>query len=181
MQQRRFFNVVRKVRSDQTSGQTRALRDAASVSDLWSSEIHLGEHNTFVEAFFSNTIVCSMHVDFDLVYVDDTACTNIFMLPVIVILGRDCSNLVHVLTWGLLRNRMVESFERFFVFAARFFPGLTNFTCDRSFSQKQAIRRAFGCGVRVFHCVVHIGLNIKRNAGANSPLLSLFWKMRTER
>ena len=81
-----FYNVIRKVRSDQISGPARALRDASSASDLWSSEIHLGEHNTFVEAFFSNTIVCSMHVDFDLVYVDDTACMNVFMLPVIVIL-----------------------------------------------------------------------------------------------
>ena len=74
------------MRSDQISGQARTLGDSASASDLWSSEIHLGEHNTFVEAFFSNSIVCSMHVDFDLVYVDDTACMNVFMLPVIVIL-----------------------------------------------------------------------------------------------
>ena len=176
-----FYNVIRKARSDQISGQARALRDAAMASDLWSSEIHLGEHNTFVEAFFSNTNVCSRRVDFDLVYVDDTACTNIFMLPVIVVLGRDCSNNVHVLSWGLLRNRTVESFERFFVFTARFFPGLTCFVCDRSISQKQALRRAFGCSVRIFHCVVHIGRNIKRNAGANSSLLSLFWKMRYER
>ena len=53
--------------------------------------------------------------------------------------------------------------------------------CDRSLSQKQALRRAFGCGVRIFHCMVHIGRNIKRNAGTNSALSSLFWRMRSER
>ena len=89
---------------------------------MWSSEIHLGDDNVFVEAFFSNAKVCSMRVDFDLVYVDDTACTNIFMLPVVVVLGRDCSEHVHVLKWRLLRNRTVESFEQFFIFAAEFFP-----------------------------------------------------------
>ena len=103
------------------------------------------------------------------------------MLPVVVVLGRDCSDQVHVLTWGLVRNRTVESFERFFVFTAKFFPGLTSFMSDRSFSQKQALRRAFGLCVRVFHCMVHIGRNIKRNAGPNSSLSSLFWRMRSER
>ena len=53
--------------------------------------------------------------------------------------------------------------------------------CDRSFSQEQALRRAFGLGFRVFHCMVHIGRNIKRNAGTNSALSSLFWRMRSER
>ena len=89
--------------------------------------------------------------------------------------------MVHILTWGLLRNRTVESFERFFVFTAKFYPGLTSFMCDRSFSQKRVLRRAFGCNVRIFHFMVHIGRNIKRNAGANSPLSSLFWRMRSER
>ena len=95
-----FYNVIGKVRSDQISGQARALRDAASASVLWSSEIHLGDDNVFVEAFFSNAKVCPICVDFDLVYDDDTTCTNIFMLPVVVVLGRDCSEYVHVLTWA---------------------------------------------------------------------------------
>ena len=82
-----FYNLFRKVRSDQISGQARALRDAARASDLWSPEVRLGDDNVFVEAFFSNAKVCSMRVDFDLVYVDDTACANIFMLPVVVVLG----------------------------------------------------------------------------------------------
>ena len=73
--------------------------------------------------FFSNSKICSMRVDFDLVYVDDAACTNIFMLPVVFVLGCHCSEHVHVHTWGLLRNRTVESFERFFVFTAEFSLG----------------------------------------------------------
>ena len=54
---------------------------------MWSSEINLGDDNIFVETFFSNTKVCPICVDFDIVYVDDTACTNAFMLPVVVVLG----------------------------------------------------------------------------------------------
>ena len=85
-----FYNVVRKARADQLSDQARALRDAAGASRLWCSEVHLGEQNVFVEAFFSNAAIVSKNVDFDLVFVDDTACTNLFMLPVVVVLGRDC-------------------------------------------------------------------------------------------
>ena len=126
------------------SEQARSLRDAAALSDAWFSEMHLGANNVFVEAFFANAPIISKRVGFDLVYVDDTACTNAFMLPVVVVLGRDTSSSVHVLDRVLVKNRTVESFVRSFTFTARFFGGLRSFMCDRSFSQKQAIRRVFG-------------------------------------
>ena len=42
-----------------------------------------------------NAVVVAKRVDPDIVYVDDTACLNAFMLPVVVMLARDASNNTH--------------------------------------------------------------------------------------
>ena len=44
-----FQNVLRTARTDMRSEQARALRDAVSKSDVWTSEIHLSRDNTFYE------------------------------------------------------------------------------------------------------------------------------------
>ena len=175
-----FQNAVRGAHRRMNSEQARALRDAAAKSGVWSSAIHLTDNNVFSEAFFVNAVVVAKRVDLDIVYVDDTACVNAFMLPVVVMLARDASNNTHSIAWGILRDRTVEAFEGFFRFVARFFP-LKTFMCDRCPAQSLALKRAFGAEATVLNCAVHIGRNIKQNAGHNSELRSRFWAMRQQR
>ena len=47
-----FQNALRQARADIRADQSRALRDAAAKSPLWSSEVHLTVRNVFYEAFF---------------------------------------------------------------------------------------------------------------------------------
>ena len=101
---------------------------------VWSSTVHLTDTNMFLEAFFVNAVLVAKRVDADIVYVDDTACVNSFMLPVAVMLARDAMNNTHALGWGVLRGRTVESFEWFFAFVAQFFI-LKTFMCDRCHAQ----------------------------------------------
>ena len=82
------------------SEQTRALRDAASKSGVWSSTIHIADDNVFSEAFFVNAGVVAKRVDPDIVYVDDSVCVNAFILPVVVTLARDTSGTVHAIAWA---------------------------------------------------------------------------------
>ena len=175
-----FQNVVREAHRRINSGQARALRDAAAKSGVWSSTIHLTDNNVFSEAFFVNAVLVAKRVDLDIVYVDDTACVNAFMLPVVVMLARDAMNNTHSIAWGILRDRTVEAFEEFFRFVGRF-SALKTFMCDRCPAQSIALKRAFGADATVLHCSVHIGRNIKQNAGQNSELLSRFWAMRQQR
>ena len=81
---------------------------------------------------------------------------------------------------GVLLDRMVEAFEGFFRFVARFLA-LKTFMCDRCHAQSIALKRAFGADATVLNCADHIGRNIKQNAGQNSELLSRFWAMRWRR
>ena len=111
------------------SDQARALRDVAGRSTLWSSTIHITDNHTFSEAFFVNTVLVSKGLDMVVVYVDDTACVNCFMLPVVVMLTRDASSNVHAIAWGILMDRTVESFERFFQFVSHHCM-MKAFMCD---------------------------------------------------
>ena len=115
------------------------------------------------------------------VYVDDTACSNTFGLPVISMLCRDSLNAIHAVAWGVLKNRTTEAFLRFFTFTAKFFPAITTFMCDRHHAQRKAISQVFGPTVHILHCCVHVGRNIVNNTGQNSTLSKLFWKMRYTR
>ena len=80
--------------------QARALRDIVAVSTRWCLRINITDNNAFLEAFFVKAVLASKRVDMDVVYVDDTACTNAFMFPVVVMAVRDASHNVHAAAWG---------------------------------------------------------------------------------
>ena len=46
-----LYNAVMSAREEKRAEQSRALRDAAAASGVWSSEIHLTEDSVFAEAF----------------------------------------------------------------------------------------------------------------------------------
>ena len=176
-----FQNAVRSARARANADQSRALRNAVASSDVWASEVHVDASNVFVEAFFANAALVAKRVSVNFVFVDDTACTNAFMFPLVAVLCRDVSKATHAVAWAIVRNRTTSTFERFFTFVAKFFPAITTFMCDRHFAQKNAIVNVFGGGVHVLHCCVHIARNIKSNTGRGGGLASDFWAMRFKR
>ena len=131
--------------------------------------------------FFVNRHIISKGLNVDLVFVDDTSCTNTFALPLISTLCRSECGSVHTVAWGLLKNRTIKSFERFFTFLHKHHPGIRVFVCDRHHAQSRAIATVFGGGVHIISCCVHLARNITRNTGPHSTLVSLFWRMRFER
>ena len=176
-----FQNVLRETRREMKGDQARALRDAAAGSRRWASEVHLTANNVFLEAFFVNAVILTKRLDVPFVFVDDTACSNMFHLPVISVLCRDAADQTHALCWGLLKNRTTASFRRFFAFLFRHVPTIRTFVCDSHAAQSRAIRDVFGDAVDIFHCCVHVGRNIRNNAGQSSALSASFWEMRFSR
>ena len=176
-----FQNLLRNARRDAKAGQARALRDTVALSPTWSSEIHLSNTNAFVEAFFVNTTLIVKRLDVSLVFVDDTACTNMFTLPMLTVLCRDAAGQTHALAWGLLKNRASKSLRRFFAFMFSRCPLIRTFVCDRHYGQRRAILDVYGVGGRIFHCCIHVARNIASNDGPNSDLASRFWEMRFQR
>ena len=160
-----FQNAVRSCRGDKKREQTRELRDAAHFSTLWNSELHLTSENVYEEMFFVNRHLISKGLSVDLVFVDDTSCTNTFSLPLISTLCRSECGSVHTVAWGFLKNRTTKSFERFFAFLHKHHPGISVFVCDRNNAQSRAIATVFGGGVHIISCCVHIARNIARSMG----------------
>ena len=54
-----LYNSMRGALEEMGTDQSRALRDAAALSDVWSSEIQLTEDKIFQEAFFVNSALVS--------------------------------------------------------------------------------------------------------------------------
>ena len=176
-----FQNAIRRTRASSKEDQARRLRDTAAESKLWSSDIRLTGENVFYEAFFVNTKLLGTGLGIDFVFIDDTSCTNPFSLPVVALVCRDASRSLHVLAWGITKNRTTSSFVRFLSFVSSACPVIKVFMCDRHFAQRQAILTVFGPSTRILHCCVHIARNIQQNCGPNGRLLSAFWKMRRSR
>ena len=172
-----FQNAVRSVRVDKKFDQTRELRDVASSSTLWNTELHLSHENVFEDMFFINRRLIAKRLNVDLVFVDDTSCTNQFSFPVISAICRSECGSVHTVAWGFLKNRTTQSFKRFFLFLFKYHPSIRVFVCDRHHAHRRAIAEVFGEGVSVLNCCVHIARNIVKNTGCDSTLASLFWKM----
>ena len=113
------------------SEQARGLRDAAMKSDLWSTKNNLASDNSLQEAFFMNTELITKMVEIKVVFMDDTSCTNTFFFPLVSILCRDQSNTVHVVAWGIVKNRTTSSFVRFLSFVSGFTSDIKTFICYR--------------------------------------------------
>ena len=100
-----LYNAMRGAREEMRTDQSRALRDAAASSEVWSSEMQLTEEKIFQEAFFVNSALVSARLRVDHIYIDDTSCTNLFNLPLVSILCRDDCGTLHCVAWGITKKQ----------------------------------------------------------------------------
>ena len=171
-----FQNTIRKTRALSKEDQARRLRDTADESQLCSSDIRLTMENVFYEAFFINTKLVGAGLGVDFVFMDDTSCTNAFCLPIVALVCRDASRSLHVLAWGITKNRTTSAFVRFLSFVSSVCPSIKVFMCDRHYAQRQAILTVFGPSTRL-RCCVHKAHNIQQNFRPNGRLLPAFWNV----
>ena len=75
--------------------QSRALRDAAAKSNVWSFEIHLTEDTVFYDAFFWKAVLLARNFCVTRFYIDDTSRTNTFGLTIVSVLCSDDSDTLH--------------------------------------------------------------------------------------
>lgn len=90
-----YQNATRRFRAEKNTEQARELRDVAGSSSLWHTEVCLSKECVFIEAYFANSELLSKGVSCDFTFVDDTSCTNSFSFPVVAVLCRCDSGLVH--------------------------------------------------------------------------------------
>jgi hypothetical protein len=114
---------------------------------------------------------------------DDTACTNFFGLPLLVVLGVDEYNLSQLIGFALMPDRTVEAFVAFLDWLKPWLgpPGPEHpvplaFLSDRHGSQLAGLRRVFALSLVIF-CAKHLGANIEAALPANSQVREAFWPM----
>ena len=129
-----FQNAMRPFRCEKRADQAREIRDAVRSSDLWNSEIHSANDNVFEAMFFVNWQLVAKGVQIDVVYVDDTSCTNVFHFPSSPSSFAATRVMSTTSRGGSCENRTTESFEHFFRFLFASHPDIHVFVCDRHYA-----------------------------------------------
>jgi hypothetical protein len=118
---------------------------------------------------------------------DDTACTNRYGFPILVILGIDEYKLRQLVAFALIRDRTMASFASFLAWVKQYLrvggadsdsePTPRAFVVDRHDGQLAALRQVFPESRTVF-CAKHLGENIRRAMGHQSKAAGAFWDLR---
>jgi hypothetical protein len=108
---------------------------------------------------------------------DDTACTNHFNLPLVVIIGVDENGRNQVVAFAFLFDRCAERFTDFLQWLfERMESTPLAFVVDRHEGQAKAIRTVFPTA-RIIYCAKHLGQNISALFGRHYQVVRTFWRL----
>jgi hypothetical protein len=112
---------------------------------------------------------------------DDTSCTNVFALPLILVVGSDEHGLNQIVAFALTLNRTEKSFEHFLLWLKSRLPATDQdekplpraFVVDPHLGQFNALTMVFPES-RIVFCCFHLKQNLAVMFGELSPVLKLF-------
>jgi hypothetical protein len=108
---------------------------------------------------------------------DDTACTNHFGLPLVVIIGLDEHGRNQVVAFAFLFDRCTERFEHFLSWLRPQLGGVPRaFVVDRHEGQSNAIQSIFPESQLVY-CAKHLAANIAQWFAKKSKIVKRFWAL----
>ena len=111
----------------------------------------------------------------DIVIADDTAATNIYNLPMEVLACFDQENHTQILSFGILQDKTINSFENYFNDVKQIIGNtkIRIFVVDRLSAQIAAIKNVFPDAFIVF-CLTHIKRDLIKNFGRDSGIVQGF-------
>jgi hypothetical protein len=108
---------------------------------------------------------------------DDTACTNHFGLPLVVIVGVDEHGRNQVVAFAVLFDRCTERFEDFLKWLSPQLGGVPRaFVVDRHEGQSNAIASVFPES-KLVYCAKHLASNISQWFAKKSKIVKRFWAL----
>lgn len=170
-----MYNAARKALKERFSDQlNNALEEMFQQKDF--HQITYWKNDFFKGFSMISKIISQMPYASDIVEVDDTECTNTFDLPLYAAIVFDENNNVQILGFGILADKSIDSFTRFFQFLHKYVGNIRVTIVDRHKAQSAAIRKVYP-NCKVVFCKIHIKRNIKQNFGGKSEILNMFCKL----
>jgi hypothetical protein len=148
-------------------------------------QMRCDEENVCEGCYFFQKLLRDTLMVKDTLIIDDTACTNYFDFPLLLILALDEHAISQLVAFAFIKNRTEESYKAFFNWVAKRIgadestaesPIPRSLVVDRSQSQCNALETVFPHSHIIF-CVKHLAANISRKLGDKSPVFQNFWPM----
>ena len=150
-----FYNVRRKTIQSKKVETLESFRSDCSDPGFWSN-FRVDNSGDLVSASFVHIRICNCAFAFDTIFMDDTAGSNIYDLPLEMVITVDSEGRNQILAFGLLPDRTSESYRNFMLDIKEHTgkePRII-FT-DRSCAQISAIKDVFPSSYIVY-CHVHL-------------------------
>lgn len=150
-----FYEIRRQTIKDAQKETLKSFKKETDFRDFY-SEIQETKDNQFCSCVFVHGRIAKSQFSYDFASVDDTAGTNIYDLPLEVMLVIDADGKSQVLAFGLLQDRSEQSYQHFFnVVKSQMSENPKFFSSDRSQAQINAIKCIFPNALIIF-CRVHL-------------------------
>ena len=115
-----------------------------------------------------------------LLFIDDTAKTNTFGLPLEMIVSKDPEGLNQCLAFGVLLNKTISSFESFFSeLKNELGEDPKGFVVDRSLSQYTALKNIFP-NSHIMFCLRHLGKDLLKYFPSDSDIVKGFYSIQKD-
>ena len=141
--------------------------------DFW-RHLWKDQSGRFAAVTFVHKAVASSSYASDFVFLDDTAGTNIYDLPLQVAVVIDAEDRNQVLSFGLLQNKTTESYMRFLADTRELLekdPRVV--VVDRSAAQSAAIRAVFPTS-SILYCRVHLRRDLLKHFLPSDDIITGF-------
>jgi len=154
----------------------RMLKRVKSFSD-YDVQVQTSLENRLRNLYCFNLKVIRNLYSQDIAILDDTSCTNLFGMPIIVSFTMDENGLTQITGFGLLENHEKSSFISYLL-ALKSIMGsnIRLFIVDRHIAQLFAIKETYP-EAKIIFCYIHIKRNLIHALGLKHDVIKLFDEM----
>lgn len=168
-----FYEIRRDTLRHLKSERMEEFETACVHEDFW-RHLWKSESGRFVAVTFVQKAVAASSYASDFMFLDDTAGTNIYDLPLQVAVVIDAEDRNQILSFGLLQNKATESYIRFLADTKEILgtdPRVV--VVDRSAAQSAAIHAIFPTS-SVIYCRVHLRRDLLKHFPPSDPIVHGF-------
>jgi hypothetical protein len=166
----KLYNMKRHLFTDENSNQSENLENEVTTWKDWIIAFKYFDDGSLCSVFFAFRPLLNYSFVSDFLVTDDTACTNIFDLPLAACFAVDPNGYTQLPFFGILCGKSSEAFQSFFEFVKFNLPeSVRVFIVDRSKAQISGILAAFPESDFVY-CFIHIHRNLLQKFGDKSEI-----------
>ena len=170
-----FYNIRRKAISITKQENIDDLVDYLNSINFKSTIKRNNISNNLEDVYVINNKISKKSFAKFILFIDDTANTNIYGLPLKMVLAKDPEGLNQCLAFGLLSNKTTHSFEQFFIEIRNELEDDPQFiVVDRSLSQFIALKNAFPESFITF-CLRHLGKDLVKYFSPEHDIIKGFY------